>query len=132
MKRIFVMFLMVVIITSFIFAYSEVDIDSMDLQSLLELEKRVQERIFELDAGYNGVLYSGEYEAGVDLDPGTYVFTAIKIDEDPGYVTVVKWTQDYDVLDKGVFDLGESYQMRLEEDCLITVNDGVVSTVKRK
>lgn len=61
---------------------SSLDIDSMTDFELIELQQKVQEKIFEYDEYAKFALYPGVYVVGEDIDEGNYVVNVLDYRDD--------------------------------------------------
>ena len=78
-KLIVVWFFVALIFVSAFGTFAEgFDLDSMSEYDLLELLFEVQEKIYTRNEFSDFVVFSGNYEVGVNFDPGTYVFKVLK------------------------------------------------------
>ena len=130
MKKIILSFLVALCLLISPFALSEESIDDMTLEELIDLELKVQEKIYELDKTANCVVYQGVYEIGRDLEPGTYIFQCVEVYSQADVAAVVSYSGEERISHNLLAD-GESCQIAVEEGMKLGIGNGVFTFLKR-
>lgn len=127
MKRIFAFILSFLV---FLFAASaiaeEMDISSLTLDELIELQGKITSRINEALSASSDVIYMGEYVGGVDIKPGRYLVTGLEEKFQFGmclYADTSAMDSDDYLINKGLFG-GETYDLEIEEGMVLEVYRG--------
>ncbi len=112
-----------------------IDLDSLSVKELLDLQTQLDHKIVELSPYENCVLYEGKYIAGKEFEPGTYVFDCVSVRENTFHQCYVhlycldKDTGEY-VENETIWGanlyLDEKLSATLEENDMIEIEDGIL------
>lgn len=108
-----------------------VDLDSMNLHQLLELEQEVHKKIYEYDPSSEWVLYQGTYIVGKDLEAGGYLFQCIDLTPDTVRISICNRDSNGNVVEFEYVDLGEVYHIHIDDGQTLIIDGGVVSYLRR-
>jgi len=129
MKRIICIVLL--LLTLFSCLADNIELDSMSLYQLFELEHAVHKKIYEHDPSSEWVLYQGTYSVGKDLEAGEYLFQCIDLTPDTVRISICNRDSDGEVVEFEYVDLGEVYHMRVNDGQTLIIDGGVVSYLRR-
>ena len=81
MKRIVCLYIALTIVLCGIAFAENINIDSLSIKELLDLQSQIDHKIVDLSPYENCVLYEGKYIAGKEIEAGTYVFDCVLVQE---------------------------------------------------
>lgn len=117
-----------------------IDIDSLSVKELLDLQTKIDHKIVELSPYEDCILYEGKYIVGKEIEAGTYVLDCVYARENVFHQCFVRLNYFDD--SKGEYvvyetDWGanlytdEKYSVTLKENDMIDVDDGILVAHKR-
>lgn len=110
----------------------ELDLESMSLEELLDLQIRVQESIAFKDQYNELVYYPGEYEIGKNIEPGTYIVHPLSLEPNKKWLTVAVYDIEWNNGSDSILELGENVQFDFKEGYIFYLDYGTVTLIKRK
>lgn len=113
----------------------EIDISSMSLDELVELQGKIASRINELLGTSSDAMYLGEYVCGIDIKSGRYLLTALER-ESPFMIKLYADASMEDAGDSLVHESiygGETYDLEIEDGMILVVyRGGAIVTPRTK
>ena len=132
MKKVVAIVICFLLLNSPFCALSEaIDLDTMSLDQLIQLELDIQKKIYELDPMSKCVLYPGTYKVGPDIEVGDYLIQCVSLMDDAKYVRLAHLEESGYHLADPCLKLDDVCRIRFEEGQELEVLYGAVTFIKR-